>query len=273
MWSAVNATINAAVEAWLWLFERFTPLVQFCALALPVTLFALLVYRHASDQAGIRAVKNRIQAHLLELRLFKDDLRVTLRAQGQILKGSLRYAGYALAPLAIMLIPMILILIQVESRYAFRPLLPQETTLVEATIDGSAPVSTLDAQLLVPAGLACETPALRLDDEHKILWRVRAERAGEYEVRIRIGGREVRKKIVVGTAGAISPAVYTASDIRTLAYPMERALASDSLVAAVKVSYPRSRGEFAGLSSASWILFLASLVFGYLLRGLFGVTF
>jgi hypothetical protein len=37
--------------------------------------------------------------------------------------------------------------------------------------------------------------------------------------------------------------------------------------------YSRTRGVFAGLSSASWIMFAAALVLGYVLRGLFGVTF
>src|SRR3712207_353360 len=102
MWTAINQGINAVIDVWLWIFERFPILVQIFALAIPVTVLALLVYRYVSDQNGIRTIKNRIQAHLLELRLFKDDLRVTLRAQGHILKGSVRYAGYALAPLAVM---------------------------------------------------------------------------------------------------------------------------------------------------------------------------
>jgi hypothetical protein len=273
MWPAVNGAVNAAVEGWLWAFNGFPAWVQFCALALPVTVLALLVYRYASDQNGIRAVKNSIKAHLLELRLFKDDLGVTLRAQGQILKSSVLYAGYALAPLAIMLIPIVLILIQVESRYAFRPLQPEESTLVEVSVDSATPVSELPAALLLPTGIVGETPALRLDDEQKILWRVRAQRAGEYDMRIRVGDQEFPKKIVVGSEGLVSPAIYAADDIRTLGFPLERALQRDSVVSAVEVSYPRSRGVFAGLSSASWTLFIASLVLGYALRGLFGVTF
>jgi hypothetical protein len=39
------------------------------------------------------------------------------------------------------------------------------------------------------------------------------------------------------------------------------------------MTYPRSRGVFAGLSSASWILFGATLVLGFALRRAFGVTF
>lgn len=269
----INEVINTAVSGWLWAFQRFPPIVQFCALALPVTILALIAYRYASNQRGIHAVKNQLKAHLLELRLFQDDFAVTLRAQGQILKNSVIYTGYALAPMSIMIVPIILILIQVESRYAYRPLQPGESTIVEATVDSRTPVSDMQATLILPPGLVCETPALRLDDDQKILWRVRAQQSGEYAMRIRIGEQEFPKRVLVGVEGDLSPAIYTSNDIRTLAYPLEPALEQDSIVSSVQMSYPRSRGVFAGLSSASWILFVASLVFGYLLRGLFGVTF
>lgn len=273
MWTVVNRTISTAVEAWLWIFRHFSPLVQFLALALPVAILALLVYRYASDQKGIHAVKDRIKAYLLETRLFKDDLAVTLHAQGQILKNSVIYAGYALLPMLVMIVPILLLLVQVESRYAYRPLHPGESTIVEARVATALPVSEIQADLLVPRGLKVETPAMRVDDEQSILWRVRAEEAGDYVMRVRIGAREFSKHVRVGESGEVSPAIYCANDIRTLAYPLETALEPGSTVSSIQMTYPRSRADFAGLSSASWILFAASLVFGFLLRGLFGVTF
>lgn len=273
MWSTINGAISAAVDAWLWAFQSFPPVVQFLALALPVTLLALLVYRYTSDQQGIRAVKNRLKAYLLELRLFKDDLRVQLHAQGQILKNSTIYMAYALVPMSVMIVPVVLLMIQVESRYAFRPLQPGESTIVEVTVDTRTAPSELEATLLVPLGLTLATPPLRMDEERSILWRVRADEPGDYTLRIRIGEQEYSKRLRVGERGDLSPAIYAADDIRTLAYPLEPALAAASLVSSVELAYPRDRAVFAGLSSASWILFVASLAFGYLLRGLFGVTF
>ena len=273
MWSAINGVFNAGVDAWLWALRSLPPFVHLCALALPAAVLALVVYRYASNQAGIHAVKDKLKAYLLELRLFKDDLPVTLRAQGQILRHSVAYMGYALVPLSIMIAPIVLLLIQIESRYAFRPLHPDETTLVEVALQAGAPPGELEATLLLPSGLVCETPALRIEDERKVLWRVRARRPGEYDMRIRIGDQEVAKKVLVASAGAPSPAIYRTNDVRTLAYPLERPLPPESIVSSVHLTYPRSLGEFAGLSSASWTWFLATLVFGYALRGLFGVTF
>jgi hypothetical protein len=273
MWSAVNQAISAAVGAWLWVFQQLPPLVHFVALALPVTVLALLVYRYASDQKGIHAVKNKMKAYLLETRLFKDDLAVTLRAQGQILKHSSIYAAYALVPMAIMFVPVVLLLIQVESRYAFRPLQPGESTLVEAQVDTQKTVSEMKAELIVPEGLRIETPAMRVDARHSILWRVRAEKPGDYTMRVRLGTQEFSKRVRVGGVGDISPAIFQANDIRTLTYPLEAALAPDSEISSIQMTYPRIRGVFAGLSSASWILFAATLILGFLLRRAFGVTF
>jgi hypothetical protein len=273
MWSAVNAFMNAAIGGWLWPFQRFSTVVQLCALALPVAVLALVAYRYASNQRAIHSVKNRLKAYLLELRLFQDDLAVTMRAQGQILKNSVIYTAHALVPMSLVIIPVALILVQVESRFAYRALAPGESTILEATLDVPAPVSRIDAVLIVPPGVAAETPALRIDGDQKILWRLRAQRPGRYEIRVRIGETEYPKQLLVGIPGQLSPAVHAADDFHTLAFPFEPALEPGSPVSALEVTYPRARGTFAGLSSASWILFAATLVFGYGLRGLFGVTF
>ena len=56
------------------------------AVSLLTALLMLFVFQLTSNQAGIRRAKDRIKAHLLELRLFKDNMRVTLWAQGGILR-------------------------------------------------------------------------------------------------------------------------------------------------------------------------------------------
>lgn len=74
-------------------------------------------------------------------------------------------------------------------------------------------------------------------------------------------------------SASVSPAIYRADDVRSLAYPLEGALAPHAAVSSIQMIYPRSRAVFAGLSSASWILFAATLAWGFMLRGAFGVTF
>ena len=82
-----------------------------------------------------------------------------------------------------------------------------------------------------------------------------------------------KRAVVEGNGAHISPWVQRGSDPWTLLYPLEQPLPSGGEVAAVSLAYPRERGAFLELSSAGWIFILATFVFGFALRGAFGVTF
>jgi hypothetical protein len=273
MWSAVNSTINAIFDVLLWPAQGLSAGWQVFLIALPATVVALLAFRFTSNQAGITRAKNLIKARLLELRLFKDDARVLLRAQGSILRHSFSYMRHGLTPMLVMLVPFLLILIQVESRFAFAPLPPGEPSLLSVEVDSADLVSSVPASLALPDGLVAETPPLRIDASSEIYWRIRGNEPGRYAVRISVDGETVIKHVVVGHGGRVSPTVYRADDWRVLAWPAEPSIAGKSSVRAIHLDYPRSRAEFAGLSSASWLLFGWCIVLGFLLRGFFGVTF
>lgn len=275
MWPAVNQALNAMVDAWLWPVQGLGVIWQVVALALPATVIALLVFRLVSNQDGIRTQKDRIKAYLLELLLYKDDLRVTLSAQRHILGHSLRYMGYALLPMAVMLLPFILIMVQIESRFAFQGLEPGDSVILAVAVDEQQQrVKQTDYRLELPQGLTQETPAVRILASGEVVWRIRADEPGDYTATIRAGEGVIEKHIMVGEQlTRLAPSVYRADDFRTLGFPAEPALAADQPIAGISVDYPRARGEFAGLSSASWLLFLFSIIFGFALRGVLGVTF
>ncbi|MBT8147246.1 MAG: hypothetical protein KJN90_10370 [Gammaproteobacteria bacterium] len=275
MWPAVNQALNAMVDVWLWPVQSLDAIWQIIALALPATVIALLVFRLVSNQEGIREQKDKIKAYLLEMLLYKDDLRVTMSAQHHILGHSLRYMGYALLPMAVMLLPFILIMVQLESRLAFQGLDPGDTTILAVTVDAQQQrVKQTDYRLELPVGLAQETPAMRVPATGEVVWRIRAESPGDYTVTILAGERTVKKRMVVDAQQThLATSVYRADDFRTLGFPAEPALAADQPLIDVSVQYPRARGEFIGLSSASWLLFLFSIIFGFALRGVLGVTF
>ena len=274
MWSSINGVLNAVFDTLLWPFQGLPALWQVLVLAIPTTMVALLAFRYTSNQDGIRAVKNRIKANLLELRLYKDDFRVTMAAQGRILRNSLTYMRYGLVPMAVMILPFVLILIQVESRYAFRCLHAGESTILSIIVESETPVSALPVELVLPPGLSRETPALRIDSTAEIFWRLRADGPGDYPVTIRLGNEGVNKRVVVAEEGQkISPFIFRSNDIQALAYPMEPHLDAETIVSEIGIEYPRNLVEFGGLSSASWALFGMCLVLGLLLRRFFKVTF
>jgi len=274
MVSVINGFFNILFDGLLWPVQMFPHWLQLLWLSLPGAVLALLVFRYTSDQEGIERARDRIKAHLLELRLYRDDLRVSLRAQGSILRHNLTYLRHALVPMAVMIVPFVGMIIQIESRFAYRSLNPGESAILTAQADRSGPVSRLEPELVLPQAIEQETPALRIDETGQILWRLMARAPGVYPIRIRIGKHEVSKRVAVGSAATrVSPAVYRADDPEALAFPAESPLVSDSIIRSIEIDYPTTRKRVFGLSSASWIFCGASLVFGFALRGLFGVTF
>ena len=251
------------------------PIWQGVLWGLPVGLIALLIYRVASDQADITRTKNGIKANLLALRLFRDDLGVVLRTQGRIFRLVGRYLRLGLVPLAILLIPVVLLLIQIESRFAYQTLAVGKSALLAVTLDDSLRPSSVDAAVAPSKGLRVETPAFRMDSEQRILWRISAAEPGVHSVNIRLNDRETVRQVWIGAPRPelLVPSVYRSGDIRSFGSPGEPAIDAGSSVAAISVEYDPNDDLFAGLSPASWAMFISSLIFGFALRRPLGVVF
>jgi hypothetical protein len=251
------------------------PVWQGVLWGLPVGLVALLIYRFASNQSDITRTKNGIKANLLALRLFRDDLGVVLRTQGKIFRLVGRYLRLGLVPLAILLIPVVLLLIQIESRFAYQAMAVGKPALLTVTVDKSLEPSGVEATVSVSNGMRVETPAFRSDSERRILWRISPTEAGSHAVTIRLGDQEVVRQLWAGGARPelLVPSIYRSGDIRAFGNPGEAAMDADSKVTSISVEYAPGENLFAGLSPASWAMFISSLVFGFALRRPLGVEF
>jgi hypothetical protein len=273
MWSAVNAVLNVPFDGFFWLVQWLPAGWQIAVLALPAAIFALLIYRKFSNQFAIRDAKAKIVAYLLELRLFRDDLRVLLGSQGRVFASIGRYLGHSLLPMLLMLPVFVLVLIQIESRFAFRGLDKDEQALITVSVDSDRPVSGLPATLDTDAGLRVATPALRADSRREIYWRVRAMSPGKHSLRLRLDGQQAARVVNVDASSGAMTTAYRANDVRTLLYPLESALPAQGTIAALSIDYPRARGEFAGLSSLTWLFFGLVILYAFALRRFFDVSF
>ena len=270
----INRFMTMVFDSWIWALQGLPQDLQICITALPLTIFALLVFRLVSNQGAIQDAKDKIKAHLLELRLFQDDLAIAIRTQGQIFRYSFRYLGAALLPAAVMFIPVLLVVFQVEARYAWRGIQPGESVILMAQLSAAHAVQETDARLTLPPSFVQETPALRIAETNEVLWRIRALEPGQHRVTLNLGGQTYERRVVTQMPGVgLSPVVYQSTNFATLTVPTETPLVSDANVSVITLAYPRARSQIIGLSSASWILFIASLVLGLLLRGAFHVTF
>ena len=271
--TSINAALTGFFDLLLWPFGWAPVWLQLAVMAVPAGVVTLLAVRFCSSQPGRDAAKSKIVAYLLELWIYRDDLKVSLLAQGRFMGANLRYLGHWLTPLAVAGLPIVLIWVQVEARYRWQSLEPGETTVLGVELESDSP-SALDVELELPVGLTRETPALRIDSRRQIKWRLRAGARGEYEIRVRVGDQVATKRAVIDANGThASPRILRANDLLTLGNPLEAPLASDGPVRAVTLEYRSARGEFLDVSSAGWIWTAFIFLWAVVLRRPFGVTF
>ena len=173
----------------------------------------LLVFKATSNQPKLEAVKRQIHACLFEIRLFRDDVPAILRAQAEILRHNLNYLFLSLVPMLWMLVPLLLVIAQLQFHYGYRGLRPGEDFLVKVRLKdgGSAPAGRRPRgparargghprrvdSVRARAGLAPARPGLG---------RLRAEAArGRQGVREDRAGVEAGAAAIAGAARAGAP--------------------------------------------------------------------
>ena len=267
------ALVNSLFDLLFRPFERLPPILALLVFSLLTALLMILAFRYMSNQREIRRAKDRIQAHLLEVRLFQDQVGVVLRTYPRILRGTLVYLRHSLKPLTVMLVPLVLLLVQLEMRLGYRPLHPGESVLIAARL--AQPEALEAVALNVPPGLLLTAPPLRIPTEREVDWRIRGDQPGEYVVAVQLGDRAFPKRVVVSTRVArTSPLRPRQNWWDQLLYPGEEPIAAGEAVEAIEVKYPPRTLSF-GLFGADWLIpfFVISILAGYAMKGIFKTEF
>jgi hypothetical protein len=227
----------------------------------------LTVFRYTSNQRGIRATKDQIISHLLEVLLYRDDVRVVLRAQARLARDNLRYLGHALVPLAFMIVPVGFLLVQTDLRYGLRPLAAGEKAIVAVELGPGVDLD--EVSLSASPGIEVETLPLRIPTLQEVDWRVKAVAPGKQELRISVGGEEFVKEIRVGMSGGrVSRARVSGGVWAQFLHPGEPPIPRDAGAKSVTVSYPSAEMELLGWRVHwVWPWLLISMAFGYALKG------
>jgi len=272
--SVFNTAFNAVFDLLFFPFRTLHPWFGMIFISFLTGLLMLFIFRRTSDQAGIRRAKDRIKAHLLELRLFKDNMGVTWRAQGAILRANARYIGYSFRPLLVMIVPLVLILVQMNFWFAYKALEIGEAAILKVQLAENANPLQINAVLEAPPSLAVETPPLRLEQEREIDWRIRGQSPGQANLVVRVGGQDFAKTVSVTgkPLSRISPRRVRRSFFDQLFYPSEKPLPTSLPVRSIEVTYPFKKLNFLGLR-LHWLVayFILSIVFGFALKKPFKV--
>jgi hypothetical protein len=235
-------------------------------------VLAILVYKAVSNQAALTRVKSQITMRLLEIRLFSHDIVQVLKSTGAILWKNVVYLGNHMLPMAVMIVPFVVILAQLVANYAYDPSPKGSVEIFRVVLDPDAGVSPRDVSLVLPDGVALDAGPVRTAD-HQVFWRLRAEEAGDHVLHVRVGDQVFEKGWAVGG----EPRKIPEKKLRGLEaalYPAEGALPGGGPLLSMELEmHPRSLGPLpAGeLGIVLWALVL-SLVAGFAVKGVFGVT-
>lgn len=268
-----NAVASALFDVLLAPIGHTRPWFDLLVWPILAGVVALLVYKAISNQKGITRAKNGIQVHLLEVVLFKDDLRVVLPATAKALFQNMLYLGHNIVPMVVMFAPMTAILVQIVANYGYAPLPVGETTLLVVKLDPQVGgVTPKDVTLELPAGVSLDAPPVRTADG-EVAWRLRLDAPGDHVLKIAAGPVTEEKLLSVGgEARKVSP--LRTKSWEALLYPAEAVPAADSPVYSITLDrrdqdlgpFPEGEGGI-----LAWF-FGFSLLAGFLLKDRFGVT-
>jgi len=270
-----NYIITSIFDLFFYPFRSIDPIYGLCAISFLTTVIMLPIFKYTSNQEAIKRTKSRIMGHLLEVRLFKNDIRIVLSAQKNMLKYNMIYLKHMLKPLMFVMLPVVLIIIQTGLRYEHRSLNPGETAIVKVIINNPNKFEEAGRGILIlPKGLKAETPPLRVNGGEEIYWRILAEKEGEFDLSFQVFDREIKKRVVVGDKlTKISPKALKEGWVKSFFYPGEPALAGDLEVESFEVRYPYMKVSLFGWT-VHWLVlfFILSLAFGFLLLKPFRVS-
>jgi hypothetical protein len=247
------------------------PLFLVLTISMVIGLLMVIVFRYTSDQKAIGRAKDRLKAHLLAVRLFQDQLPVVMRAYGKILRGTGSYLRLAFTPFLIAILPITFLIVQLDRYFGWVPLQPAQTFLVEARIED--PTALNDASLQLPPELSSSAPAVHIPTDREVVWRLVADRAGQFDIQIAAAGQTVSKQVMVAPGLArVSPLRLKGNFWERIFASGEPALADNSPVQSIEISYPPRVIGFAGMDW-NWIVlfFLVSLIAGFIFKSALGI--
>jgi hypothetical protein len=235
-------------------------------------ILLLLAFKYTSNQQAIKRVRRDIKAHLLALKLFKESILVSLKAQGRVLYGALRLFLLALVPLVAMLIPVALLLGQLSLWYQARPLRIGEEAVVTLKLDGQPNDPWPDVRLQPTDGVEELIGPVRVRSKREICWSVRAKQNGIHRLVFLVDGQQVDKEIAVGDALMRVSLQRPPWDLlEALENPREEPLRPGSPIQSITIAYsPRTTI----LIGTNWWLvywFVVSLIAGFSFRRVLNV--
>ncbi len=273
--NTLNAVLVKVIGLVLAPLASWPAQVALIIISLLAGVLAAIAFRYTSPQQRLKRVADQVRASLLAIRLFKDDLRSIFAAQGTLFKASGLRLIYSLPPLAVLIVPFVLLMAQLAMWYEFQPLTAGQSVLVEVVVRPDAwDQKYSDLKLVAPEQVTVDGP-VRDVQQHTITWRLSVAEAPPSDVHTRLlfehGGTTVaEKQLVIGADAAVDRLVFV-SPVRPgpdpfdrLLYPGEPAFDAASPIQRIAIDYPPRENRVFGWRVHWLVTFLVVSILGAL---------
>jgi len=270
-----NHLLTRGCDLLLLPFAKLPPFWGILFLSVLTSLFVLVVYRAVSSPKKVKDTKNRIKAHILAIRLYRDFWKTIVASFCKSLFYTGKYFALNLGPLLLVLPLLFLLFVQMDSRYGMRPFRPGESITVKARFSGG--VGAVDAAVEPGTLYRVAMNPVYVEALHEVNWKLKAEKAGAAAIVLRLDGAAVEKSLVVGNGRKNSPLSnkkIAASSLEHFLHPAEKLLEPRAGLQSISIRYPARSVSFLGIRT-HWLVWYLVLTFAIALalKNRFGVEF
>jgi len=275
-----SAVVNVALFA---LSLLSSPLAIVVLLSVVVGLLMIVLFGYTSDQKAIGIAKDHLKAHLLAVRLYRDQLQVVMGSYGKILRGTARYLKLAFKPLLYVIIPITLLIVQLDRYLGLTAIHTNAPFLMTARVNDPGALDAVSLEL--PPEITASAPPVHIAADNEVVWRLVASHDGEYEVKIATGGQGASPS--VAEAPAVTKSVRVSSQLARLSPERlrghfwermfssgEPAIPPNSPIESIAVDYPE-RNIPLGIAGYEmnwiWLFFILSMIAGFIFKELLGI--
>jgi uncharacterized membrane protein (DUF106 family) len=265
---AWTAHFAALLVSWL-----MGPLSIVIILSVVIGLLMIVLFGYTSDQKAIGIAKDQLKAHLLAVRLYRDQLHVVMGSYGKVLRGTGRYLKLAFKPLLYVIIPITLMIVWLDRSLGLTAIQTNTPFLLTARVNNPQALDGVSIDL--PPEITASAPPVHIAADNEVVWRLVAGQQGAYEVKISAEGQTAAKTVRVSSDLAqVSPERLRDHFWERMFTSGESALPDNSAVESITVDYPE-RNIPLGIAGYEmnwiWLFFILSMIAGFIFKELLGI--
>jgi len=246
-------------------------------------VLALLAFKYISFQKRIARAKNLIKAHLIEIRIWQDDLRIVGVAIVKVLGRNLQYLLLNFLPFVPLSIPFAFVLAQLVTRFAYGPIavepqpehrLAGSGVVIEVQLANESRYDAVrDVRIEYPSGIEAVSPLVRVPFEGRAYQEVAVRQPGLHAITVSLGGESQLKLLDAAPGAGMRQASREQGFFHALLWPAEASLPSDSVFERIALrslrhaeTYPPSDLGWlpSGAGGIVLVFLVASMLFGAL---------